>query len=201
MNIQQVVADHGAWTYLITFVWTFFEGETFVLFAGFAAANGLLSWPILLVCAWFGSFGGDQVYFWVGRQYGTRLLAKRPAWRGGVDKALDALKKYDTAFILSFRFIYGIRNFSSFAMGISGIGWKRFMVLNFIAAGLWASSFVAVGYLCGHLFERMMGELAHDFGLGMLAVFLVGGGGIVIYQKWKRRRRAAAAAMALPPSG
>ena len=36
MDISQLIADHGACFYLIAFIWTFLEGETFVLFAGFA---------------------------------------------------------------------------------------------------------------------------------------------------------------------
>jgi membrane protein DedA with SNARE-associated domain len=46
-------------------------------------------------------------------------------------------------------------------------------VLNFIAAGLWATLFVGVGYLFGQTLERMLGEIARDFGLVMLAGFAV----------------------------
>ena len=40
MDFERFILEHGAWSYLVTFVWTFFEGETFVLLAGFAAAQG-----------------------------------------------------------------------------------------------------------------------------------------------------------------
>ncbi len=78
MDLERFILEHGAWSYLVTFVWTFFEGETFVLLAGFAAAQGLLSAPLLLVAAWLGSFAGDQCYFWIGRHFGLRLMARRP---------------------------------------------------------------------------------------------------------------------------
>ena len=131
MDIQRFILEHGTWSYLIAFVWTFFEGETFVLLAGFAAAQGLLNAPLLLMAAWLGSFAGDQCYFWIGRHFGLRLMARRPAWRVRVDSALGWLKRYDAGFILSFRFIYGVRNFSSFALGISGIDWRRFLTAQF----------------------------------------------------------------------
>ena len=130
MDLERFILEHGAWSYLVTFVWTFFEGETFVLLAGFASAQGLLSAPLVLIAAWLGSFAGDQCYFWIGRHFGLRLLARRPQWRRHVDRALGWLTRYDAAFILSFRFIYGIRNFSSFALGISAIMWQRFLVIN-----------------------------------------------------------------------
>lgn len=190
MNVQHFIAEHGAWSYPITFAWTFFEGETFVLFAAFAAAEGLLNVPLLLIAAWLGSFAGDQCYFWIGRRFGLRVLAWQPKWRGRVDSALAWLKRFDVWFILTFRFIYGVRNFSSFALGISGIDWRRFVAFNFLAAGLWAALFVGVGYLAGHALESMLGEIARDFGLVMLGIFaalLIGAR--VMHHVHRRRHR------------
>ena len=106
-----------------------------MLFAGFAAAQGMLNPFLLLVATGLGSFAGDQSCFWVGRHFGSRLLDRFPRWRFGVDAALRWLERYDTGFILSFRFIYGVRNFSSFAMGMSAVRGRRFLALNFLAAG------------------------------------------------------------------
>ena len=95
MDVQELIRHHGLWVYVFTFIWTFFEGETFVLFCGFAAAQGLLNAPLLLVGAWLGSFAGDQFYFWVGRHFGLKLLERRPVWRARVDKALVWLRRFD----------------------------------------------------------------------------------------------------------
>ena len=172
MEIYELIAEYGRWFYVITVIWTFLEGETFVIFAGAAAFHGFIDLPLLIACAWFGSFAGDQFYFLVGRRYGQRLLIRFPRWRGGVDLALGFLHKYHVGFILTFRFVYGVRNFSSFAMGMSELSWPRFFALNFVAAGAWASSFAGAGYFLGKAFEAMLGEIARDFGLAMLAVFL-----------------------------
>jgi membrane protein DedA with SNARE-associated domain len=172
MDIHQIIAHHGAWFYGIAFVWTFLEGETFILFAGVAAAQGLVDPFLLLMSAWLGSFCGDQCYFWLGRQCGMALLNRFPRFRNGVDAALHWLERYNTGFILSFRFIYGVRNFSSFAMGLSAVHWKRFLSLNFLAAGLWASVFVAVGYFLGHALRAVLGDVVRSFSLGMLIVFV-----------------------------
>jgi len=155
MDISRLIAENGACFYLIAFIWTYLEGETFVLFAAFAAAQGLLNPALLFLATWLGSFSGDQTYFWIGRCFGLRLLNRFPKWRYGVESALYWLERYNTGFILTFRFIYGIRNFSSFAMGLSAVHWKRFLALNCLAAGLWAGSFVALGlHGFGAGFER-----------------------------------------------
>lgn len=159
MTLQEAIdtiAYYGDWFYLITFVWTFLEGETFVIFAGIASTPtfGILRLDYLIACAWIGSFCGDNLYFYLGRRYGHRLIARFPRLRPGVDVALELLRKYNTGFILSFRFIYVVRNFSSFACGMSDIFWPRFMVLNFIAAGVWACTFAGAGYILGEVFTK-----------------------------------------------
>jgi membrane protein DedA with SNARE-associated domain len=203
LDINQLIADHGVGFYFLTFVWTFLEGETLIVFAGFAAAQGLVDPVLLFIAAWLGSFAGDQFYFWLGRYFGPSLLRYFPLWRHGVDAALRWLERYDTGFILTFRFIYGIRNFSSFAFGISAVRSSRFLWLNFTAAAMWAVSFVALGYFLGHAFRAVLGDIARSFGLVTLAVFVVISVGFWLFHRAQRRRLTtppAGAKPALPPS-
>jgi membrane protein DedA with SNARE-associated domain len=188
MDIQ-LIADYGVYFYLLVFVWTFFEGETIVLFAAFAAAQGLLDPWLLLVCSGLGSYLGDQCYFWLGRQYGVRLLKRFPSWRPGCESALSWLERYDVWFILSFRFIYGVRNFSSFALGLSAVRWERFLRLNFFAAMVWAASFVAIGYFLGHAFSTAV-NIANWLGYALLGVFVAFAGGMALLHRRHRRRSA-----------
>jgi membrane protein DedA with SNARE-associated domain len=202
MHINQLIADYGGYFYPIAFVWTFLEGETIVLFAGFAAAQGLLDPMLLLIATWLGSFCGDQVYFWIGRHFGTWVLRRFPRWRRGVEAALRWLERYSAGFILSFRFIYGVRNFSSFAMGMSAVRWQRFLSLNFLAAGLWATSFAAIGYFLGHVCRAVLGDLIRSFSLGLLGVFIAFAVGVGLFHRLQRRRQLrvlSGAAVVIPP--
>ncbi|HEX3500737.1 MAG TPA: DedA family protein [Stellaceae bacterium] len=202
-DIRNMVVRHGHWFYLITFLWTFVEGETFVIFAGTFAAQGLLDPLFLLLSAWLGSFSGDQLYFYIGRRFGGKLLHRYPRWRPGVDTALAFLRRYSTGFILSFRFTYGVRNFSSFAMGMSGLIWRRFLALNFVAAGLWATTFVGAGYLLGNVFGAALRRMADSFGLVMLGIFVLVTAVILTVHRIQRRRRMTlprGAAQVIPPS-
>jgi membrane protein DedA with SNARE-associated domain len=173
-HVHQLVNDYGAWIYALIFLWTFFEGETFVLFAGLAASKGYLDFGGVFFTAWLGSFAGDQLYFWIGRRWGTSLLHRVPRWRPSVESALDWLRRYDTGFILSFRFIYGVRNFASFAMGMSGLAPARFASLNLAAAFVWAAAFSGFGFAFGHAFKHVLGDVAQVFSFVMLGVVVVG---------------------------
>src|SRR5688572_3818853 len=101
VDVLEVIKEYGSYYYAIVFAWTFLEGETFVIFSGVAAREGILDLPLLILSAWVGSFLGDQLYFLIGRRYGARLLVRFPRWKPGVDHALGLLKKYSTGFVLS----------------------------------------------------------------------------------------------------
>ena len=139
---------------------------------------------------------------WISGRRRSRAIDRFPRWRHGVDAALRWLERYDDGFILSFRFIYGVRNFSSFALGLSAVRWERFLRLNLCAALLWASSFVAVGYFLGHAFRAVLGDVARSFSLVMLGVFVAIGFGMWLVHRAQRRRQLkvpAGASPVLPP--
>jgi membrane protein DedA with SNARE-associated domain len=186
--LVDTIKEYGGLYYLLVFVWTFLEGETFVIFSGVAAREGLLDIWLLIACAWSGSFLGDQLYFLIGRRFGGRLLRRFPRMKPGVDKALSLLQRHSTGFILTFRFVYGVRNVSSFAIGMSELSWARFAALNFVAAGIWAFSFAGAGYLAGAAMQHVLGDIATGFGLVMLGAFLIAA--VVVLKLSKRRREA-----------
>ncbi|HYM32966.1 MAG TPA: DedA family protein [Candidatus Cybelea sp.] len=191
-DVLDLIGRYGPWFYPLTVIWTFLEGETFLIFAGYAASLGLLDFSILVACAWAGSFAGDQLWFILGRRYGQHLLQRFPRWIGGIETALMLARKYNTAFILSFRFIYGIRNVSSFALGMSGLKWLRYLVLNLIAAGLWAITFAGAGHLFGQASQAVLGNAARNFSLLMLAVFICVAWFVVMLHRRHRRKLAEA---------
>ncbi len=188
MDIHYLITQYGVYFYALVFLWTFLEGETVVLFAGFAAAENLVNPALLLVAAWLGSFSGDQCYFWLGRHFGQRLLRRFPRWRQGVDAALYWLERYNVGFILTFRFIYGVRNFSSLALGISAVDWRRFFRLNLLAAGLWAACFVGLGYFLGDVLRSALPALARSIRLFMLGALIAVGVIIWLLHRLQRRR-------------
>jgi len=188
-TVLNLIQEYESLFYLITFAWTYVEGETFVIFAGYACHEGYLNIYWLIGAAWIGSFCGDQTWFFLGRKFGRQLVERFPKWRAGIDTAMLLAEKYNTAFILSFRFIYGVRNFSSIALGMSNVTWTRFFILNFIAAGMWANIFAWSGYLLGQAFEAVLGDIAKGFGLVMLTGFAVMVWLAVRYHKRQKLRK------------
>ncbi len=153
-HIHSMIQENGDLFYLITFIWTALEGETFVIFAGLAAQRGLLDIHILFLCAALGSMFGDQVFFFIGRYFGRRVVHRFPKIVPKLEKIFVLLEKHAASFILSYRFMYGVRNISALAIGMSQLTWKRFATLNAAASFLWSFIFCGGGYLFGDIMER-----------------------------------------------
>jgi membrane protein DedA with SNARE-associated domain len=146
---------YGTLFYFITFLWTAIEGESFVIIAGLLAQKGYLNIAALFMAAWLGSFAGDQIVFFLGRRYGKRILDHFPKIEPAVERAIGWLERYAVVFILSYRFIYGVRNVSGVAIGMSHLPWKKFAIWNCAAALVWAIAFIGFGYLFGDVIAHM----------------------------------------------
>lgn len=153
-EVLGLIQEHGELFYLITFFWTALEGESFVIFAALAAQRGLLSIELLFLAAWLGSFCGDQAYFYIGRNFGSWILRRFPKIETKLSKVFSWVEYNSTLFILTYRFMYGIRNISSVALGMSKLSWLRFLWLNCLAAAIWAGSFCSFGYFFSYIMGR-----------------------------------------------
>ena len=110
--------------------------------------------------------------------------------------------------MLSFRFFYGLRNFTPFVIGSTGFSQRRFFLLNAAGAAIWA---VVVGS-GGYIFGEAMGLFFKDVKKYVLWILLFGvivGCVLFILHSRSLRRKAAAElelarlaqdAMSVPPA-
>ncbi|MBF0125235.1 MAG: DedA family protein [Magnetococcales bacterium] len=178
---KDFLIEHSHWLYLVLLIGTFLEGETMVIIAGyFAATYGYLSLPLIILSSFIGTLCGDQLAFYIGRFFGPRLVEKwSQAARDRVARVTQMLHRYDAWFIMSFRFIYGVRNVAPFAIGMSAITNLRFFVLNFIAAAVWAVSFGCIGYFFGQVVQQLLQDMHHYV---LLAIVVVAVGFWIIHR-------------------
>jgi membrane protein DedA with SNARE-associated domain len=156
VTLKAFVDTYG---YLAIIVGTFFEGETILVLGGFTAYQGYLALPGVIASAFVGSLSGDQLFFHLGRRYGDAFLARRPSWRPRVGKATALLERFRRPFMVGFRFLYGLRTVSPFAIGLSRIPAGQFFLYNAMGALLWATAVGSGGYLMGNATELFLGDL------------------------------------------
>ena len=154
--LESLIAHYG---YLAILIGTLLEGETILVLGGFAAHRGLLWLPGVMLAGFVGSLLSDQLFFFLGRRHGAALLARWPKWQSGVERARGLLDRYNTALILTFRFLYGLRNLTPFALGMSSVSTARFLVLNTVGAAIWAVAISALGWSVGEAAKQVLGHL------------------------------------------
>jgi membrane protein DedA with SNARE-associated domain len=164
------------WAYLVLFVWTIFEGETCLILAGAFSTDGTPNIFMCMLAAFVGSFSGDQIWFQVGRIKGTSMLIRRPAWKPKAQRVFALLERHSTWLILTFRFFYGLRTVTPFAIGMSSVSTRRYMILNAIGAAVWAVSFAVLGYVFGTVVATYLENRKHRMWAILavaVAVFLI----------------------------
>jgi len=184
MSFEWLLAKYG---YIAVLVGTFLEGETILVLGGFAAHRGYLRLAGVIAAAFAGSLIGDQFYFFVGRRYGARFLARRPNWQARVARVQSMLQRYQTALVLGFRFVYGVRSVTPFALGMSGVSVARFALLNVLSAAAWAIVLGLAGYVLGNAIETLLGDVKRyelEIFLGIAAT-----GGLLWVIQFARRVR------------
>ncbi len=154
-TLTELIKNYG---YLAILIGTFLEGETILILGGFAAHMGFLELHWVIASAFAGSFSGDQLYFYIGRYYGPKIIAKRLSWQAGAEKVYKHLHRHQNLLILSFRFFYGLRNVTPFAVGAARVSRMRFFLLNLVGAVIWAISFGYAGYLFGEAFRLFLSD-------------------------------------------
>lgn len=185
MNIPELIQNYG---YAAVAVGTFLEGETVLLLAGAAASRGHLTMPWVIAVATVASFAGDQLFFYLGRAYGPALLQRFPRLEAGTARARVLLERHNTPVILSVRFLYGLRIAGPLAIGMSGVGWWRFFVLNLIGAVVWACAIAALGYATGHALASVLGPIDADE-VWTMGILLVAGALIWLIARFRAARR------------
>jgi len=91
MSLEELISTYG---YAAVGIGAFLEGETVLVLGGFAAHRGYLELPWVIVCAFFGTLFGDQLYFYIGRTKGKSVIEKRPHWKSKSERVFSLLDKH-----------------------------------------------------------------------------------------------------------
>jgi membrane protein DedA with SNARE-associated domain len=181
MTVSELVTSYG---YYAVFFGALLEGETILIFAGFAAHRGMLDLRFVITIAFVASTLGDQIFFHLGRLYGVAILSRFPVLRARVPAVQQMLNKYHTMLIPAVRFLYGLRIAGPVVIGISGVSSARFALLNMIGALVWAVTIALAGYYFGALLELLLNDIKHFEEAILLGILLAG----CVIWLWRRSK-------------
>ncbi|GAB3944525.1 DedA family protein [Corynebacterium tapiri] len=130
--------------------------ETVLNLAGaWAGATGRPNLGGVFWAAMVGGILGDNVLFFLGRRYGSRINQFRPNSKPGraVNWVKGSLRKNAGATIIIARFIPWGRWVTTLLLGSVSYSWLLFVLYDVLGLALWAGVGLGVGFAGGMLFQ------------------------------------------------
>jgi membrane protein DedA with SNARE-associated domain len=169
--IHHFIEQYGL---LAVFLGCVAEGESAAILGGFFAHQHVFVLWHAFVAAALGAFIGDTFFFILGRSFADHRYVVRLRRRPGFRRAYRLLNTHPNIFVLSNRYVYGMRLVGGIAAGLSTIAAPRFVILNAISSIIWAVLFSTIGYVFGLGAEHFIGQalMRHERLLIALAIGL-----------------------------
>lgn len=154
-----------------------FPGETTLLAAAiYAGTTHNLNIALVVAVAAAGAIAGDNVGFWLGREFGFPLLKRYGAKIGMHERRIRLgqylFMKYGGAVVFFGRFIAVLRALAAFLAGTNRMTWPRFLICNAAGGIVWSGLYGFGAYFLGHNIHRLAGPIGATIGIIALIVII-----------------------------
>lgn len=141
---------HYIWIYICFFFGIFLEGELVFISAIIATSHGYLNIYIVVAIAIIATICSDCVYFNLGKNRAEKLM-NNPKWKSKIEAVNVILVKHRQIFLVSYRFLYGLRIATPLVLGTQNINTLTFLNYSTISTLIWATLFTFLGLAFGEL--------------------------------------------------
>jgi membrane protein DedA with SNARE-associated domain len=172
-QIHHLLSTYGYWAVLVVVMVESagipVPGETILVSAAvYAGTTHNMHIGLVIAAAAVGAIMGDNIGFWIGREFGPPLL-KRFGKHVGLDERRLRLGQYlfdrhGGKIVFFGRFVAFLRAFAALLAGANRFPPLRFFAFNAAGGIVWASLFGLGGYLLGETIHRIAGPIGW-FGL------------------------------------
>lgn len=160
VRLAEFVRLYGVWVYALLFAIVFCEtglvvtpflpGDSLLFVVGALAAVGNMDLFLVMAVLVIAALCGDNVNYWVGRWFGTRLLSK---WINPVhlQHTHDFYARHGGKTIIIARFMPIVRTYVPFVAGLGSMAYGRYLAFCVAGALLWVGSLCTAGYFFGNI--------------------------------------------------
>jgi membrane protein DedA with SNARE-associated domain len=131
-----------------------------LLAGGFLVHRGIIRYPITLAVALVGVVAGDNSLFFLGRRFGTGLVAYlgigRPRSQRQIEWLTEFMRRHGHRAIFYARFVAGLRALVYLTAGSLGVSPSRFFLYDLAGAVVSVPIVVTLGYLFGNELEAAL---------------------------------------------
>ena len=145
-------------------------GESALVAAALYASRHDQSIAVVVAAAATGAIIGDNVGYWIGREFGYRLLLRYGAAIGLSESKIKLgqylFLRHGGKVVFFGRFVAVLRVLAAVLAGVNRMDWRRFLFANAAGAILWAC---VVGF-AAYAFGRTILEVTRPIGIGLIAL-------------------------------
>lgn len=146
--------------------------ETVLALSGYLVWRGELRLPLVLLVGILSAAAGDNLGYWIGREYGQDAVERYGRRVLVTPERLASVWRFVTRYgafgVFAARFIPGLRFLAGPLAGAAGIRPFSFLVANLLGAAAYVPYAVGIGYAVGYglgehveRVRRVLGEIEH----------------------------------------
>ena len=180
----------GALAFLETgaFIGLLAPGETALIVGGVVAGQGTISLVTVIGIAWVCAVAGDCVSYELGRRAGRPFLLRHGPRVGLTEPRIVQVEaffdRHGGKAIFLGRFVGLVRAVAPFLAGSGRMPFRRFFPYDVLGAGLWATTFLLLGYVFWHSLDTVLAVAKRGaVGLGLVIALVVG---VTLAVRWLR---------------
>jgi len=168
-NLANLVASHGYWVVAAVVALESMgipmPGETMLVTAAiYSGTTHRLNIGLVIAAAAVGAIAGDNVGYWLGREFGYRLLLRYgPLLRISpprIKLGQYLFYRHGGKVVFFGRFIAILRAIAALLAGINCMPWWRFLFFNATGGIVWAAAYGMAAYAAGEYIVRLKGQVA-----------------------------------------
>jgi membrane protein DedA with SNARE-associated domain len=166
--------------------------ETLMLFVGsFTVPGGVFVYSTALIVLYAGTMTGMIVSYTLGHWVGKPFLYRYGKWikltPSRIERTEEWFKRYGMWAVFFGYFVPGVRHFTCYLAGVSGVGLVRYLLYAASGALLWCTTFLTLGHFIGINLEGFLHVFHRYMGLSLVVLIFLVMLGIFIYLRRRKR--------------
>lgn len=165
--------------------------EILMTFVGYLISIGWFSYILALLVCFGGSMTGMLISFWIGHKVGKPFLWKYGKWikltPNRLSKAEGWFHRYGLWTVSFGYFVPGVRHFTCYLAGVSGVAFWRYLLYAGSGALIWVVTFLTLGYFIGENIDAVMPVIHRYMGIVIVSAVLVVGAGAYFMSRSRKR--------------
>lgn len=167
--------------------------ETLMAFVGsLTAPGGPFEYGTTLIVIYAGTMTGMIVSYLIGHRVGKPFLHRYGKWikltPDRIERAEGWFHKYGLWTVFFGYFVPGVRHFTCYLSGVSGVKFYKYMLYAGTGALLWCTTFLTLGHFIGSNLDGLFNLIHQYLGVSLIILAIVAVIGAAIYFRFRKRR-------------